>query len=63
MLSVLDCLSVKTDERCVSLIAVSDLSSAFDTLDHSILRKRLAVTFRVRNVALEWFASYLSDRC
>ena len=63
MLSVLDCLLVKADERLVSLIALLDFSAAFDTLNHSIPLKRLEVTFGVRDAALGWFASYLSDRC
>ena len=62
-LSVLDCLLVKAYERLVSLIALLHLSAVFDTLDHSILRKRLEVTFGVRDAAREWFASYLSGRC
>ena len=63
MLSVLDCLLVKADERLVSLIALLDFSAAFDTLNHSILLKRLEVTFGVPDAALQWFASYPSDRC
>ena len=63
MLSVLNCLLVKADERLVSLIALLDFSAAFNTLDHSILLKRLEVTFGVQDAALEWLASCLSDRC
>ena len=62
MLSVLDCLLVKAGERLVSLIALLDLSAAFDTLHHSILLERLKVSFGVRDVALERFASYVHDR-
>ncbi|TKS65252.1 RNA-directed DNA polymerase from mobile element jockey [Collichthys lucidus] len=36
-----------------------DLSSAFDTVDHSILMSRLQ---RVSGTALDWFRSYLADR-
>ena len=62
VLSVFDCLLVKTDESLVSLIALLDLSAAFDTLHHSILLKKIEMTFGVRDAALEWFGSYLSDR-
>ena len=55
VLSVLGCLLVKTDEKLVSLIVLLYLSAAFDTRDHSILLKRLEVTFGVRDAALEYF--------
>ena len=62
MLSVLDCLLVKAGERCVSLIALFDLSAAFDTLRRSIFLKMLKVIFAVRDLVFEWFASYVHDR-
>ena len=45
------------------LITLLDLSATLDMFDHSILLKRLEVIFGVRKGAVEWFASYLSDRC
>ena len=38
-----------------------DISSAFDTLDHKILLSRLHL-LGVRDLAIYWFSSYLSDR-
>ena len=62
VLSVLDGLLCSADERLVSLVTLFDLSAIFDTLDRSILLKRLETTYGVRGTVLDWFVSNLSGR-
>jgi len=38
------------------------MTAAFDTVDHSILLRRLEQSFGISGIALQWFASYLADR-
>ena len=45
LLSVVDGLLRNADDRLVSVLALLDLSAAFDTLDHPILLQRLETTF------------------
>ena len=53
---------VKGWENKQSTIAVFlDLSKAFDTLEHTVLYKKLD-RYGIRGTVLDWFKSYLSDR-
>ena len=55
-------LLTKSDQKLVSILALLDLSAAFDTLVHAIVLRRLESTFGISGLALSWFESYLSDR-
>ena len=62
LLKVNSDLLIATDSGKVSVLALLDLSAAFDTLDHDILLQRLESSFGVTGTVLQWFKSYLSDR-
>ena len=50
------------DEGHVVALALLDLSSAFDTVDHPTLLSILQSRFSVTRQPLEWFRSYLTGR-
>ena len=56
-----DILMAIDSNRSVILLLL-DLSAAFDTVDHSILLSRLRNRFGIRNIALNWFHSYIHSR-
>ena len=56
-----DILSSMDDGR-VTALTLLDLSAAFDTIDHTILLKRLGNWCGVSGKALDWFKSYLTGR-
>ena len=47
------------DNRCVILLLLR--YAAFDTVDHSILLKRLQSYYGISGSAIAWFNSYLKD--
>jgi len=45
-----------------TILVATDLSAAFDTVDHHILCSLLYKNFGIKDTALEWIRSYLKDR-
>ena len=56
-----DIVHLVSKKKTVMLVLL-DLSAAFDTIDNTILVKRLESYFGVRGSALEWLRSYMNDR-
>ena len=50
------------DNHQVTIMLLLDLSTAFDTVNHSILNNRLENCVGVTGKALRWFKSYLLGR-
>jgi len=55
-------LLLATDRGQVSALCLLDLTTAFDTVDHQLLLRRLERQFGLRGIVLGWFQSYLSGR-
>ena len=62
LLALHDDLIKAIDKQQVTGLTLLDLSAAFDTIDHSILLKRLSSWFGFRGKVLSWFTSYLHKR-
>ena len=62
LLRVQDDISGALDRNRMVMLAMIDLSAAFDTVDHSEFITLLQDKYAVRGVALDWFRSYLSGR-
>jgi len=49
------------DRSQVNLLALFDVSAAFDTVDHDVLLQRLSISFGLSGNILDWLTSYLQD--
>ena len=50
------------DRSQVTLLALFDVSAAFDTVDHDILLQHLSISFGLSGNILDWLTSFLQDR-
>ena len=50
------------DRSQLTLLALFDVSAAFDTVDHEILLDRLKISFGLSGTFLHWLGSFLSER-
>ena len=53
---------VAIDKRHFVMFRLLDLSAAFNTVDHDILRTRLHSKYSISAIGLEWFRLYLTNR-
>ena len=62
LLKVVNDLFLSLNKGNISVLALLEFSSAFDTIDHTILVHRLQTDFGFTDTVLQWFSSYLTDR-
>ena len=62
LLKVFNGLFLSLSEGNISVLALLDFSSAFDSIDHPILVHRLHTDFGLTDTVLQWYLSYLTDR-
>ena len=61
LLKVVNDLFLSVNKGNISVLALLDFSSVFDTIDHPILVHRLHTDFGFTDAVLQWFSSYLTD--
>lgn len=61
MVKITNDLLIASDSGYLSVLILIDLSSAFDTVDHSVLFTRVENVFGVSGIDFNWFKAYLTD--
>jgi len=62
VLKVLSDILMAIDKGDLAMLVMLDLSAAFDSVDQSILLRRLRISYGFDNTVLQWFSSYLDHR-
>jgi len=62
VLRVLNDIFEALDRGDWAALTLLDLSTAFDTVDHTTLIRRLQISYGFNDVVLGWFSSYLHGR-
>lgn len=62
MLRILSDALAAADAQQVTLLALLDLSAAFDCVDHSLLLQRLEQKFGLKDDVLRWLTSFITGR-
>src|ERR1700733_5786350 len=62
MKSLLSDIYGAVDSSQLTLLALFDVSAAFDTVDLNILLKRLQISFGISATFLNWLEFFLNDR-
>uniref|UniRef100_A0A672IAL3 Reverse transcriptase domain-containing protein n=1 Tax=Salarias fasciatus TaxID=181472 RepID=A0A672IAL3_SALFA len=63
LLKILNDIRWNLDNKKLTVMVLLDLSAAFDTVDHHILINRLSHLVGLSGTVLNWFSSFLTDRC
>ena len=62
LLKVHNDILLNMDKQKVTLLVLLDLSAAFDTINHVTMKSILENDFGIRDTALQWIISFLTDR-
>ena len=62
LLKLIDDILVTVDSKLGVVVLIVDLSTAFDTVDHTVLLNILQSKFHITDTALSWLKSFLSGR-